>query len=177
MKAALVLMFFMVFFISAVVRAEDGASKPDAKVEASLMIDAPVEQVWDQSLDVPSWPEWIGIVQRASFKGQALRLGSTFKITIKVKGIPLPFKLTVCEYDEHKRIAWRTGGSGTGLVIVRSLIYEDQGGKTLVTSREEFTGPMAKYMFRMISEDEFTSIHEEWLKDIKERVEGKREGP
>jgi len=174
MKAVLALMIFMVVVISMVVRAEDTANTPDAKVEASLMIEAPLEQVWDQSLDVRSWPEWIDIVKSSSFKGQALTLGSTFKITLKVKGIPLPFKLTVCEYHEHQRIAWRTGGAGRGLTIARSLIYEDKGGKTLVTSREEFTGPMTKYMFRMISEDEFTSIHEEWLKDIKDRVEGTR---
>ncbi len=168
MKTIFVIIFLMLFGVSAT---GNGAGKTDAAVEASLEMDAPVEKVWDQSLDVLSWPEWIPFVKRSWFKGDELELGSKFKLTVKTKGIPLRFKLTVCKYDRHKHIAWKTLGSKKGLTIVRHLIFEERGGKTIVTSREEFTGPMAKYMFRIVSREEFISIHEDWLIAIKRRVE------
>jgi uncharacterized membrane protein len=171
MRTFLVIMTALIFIVSITAYANKAEDKPWYRVERSLEINAPVKEVWEKSLDVNSWPEWIPLVRSASFKGDDLTLGSKFKISIVAKGMWLPFTLTVCEYDRHRRIAWSTGHPGA-VKVVRSLVYEEKDGKTLVTSREEFTGPGAKYAFRVIGEDEFGSIHEEWLKAIKLRVEG-----
>lgn len=139
-------------------------------VERSLFVDAPVKDVWDQSLDVNTWPEWIPFIKRASFEGDELELGSTFRISMKFKGIALPFRLSVCEYEEHKKIAWTT--SIGSVKVTRWLIFEEKEGRTLVTSREEFKGALAGYIFPMVGEESLNSIHDEWLLAIKEHVEG-----
>jgi len=143
-------------------------------VERSLLVEAPVEEVWDKSLDVNSWPEWIPFIKSASFKGEDLEIGSKFKLVLLGWGMPLPFTLTVCEREQYKRIAWSTGHP-KAVRVARALIYEEKDGKTLVTSREQFTGPMAKYALRMVGEDALGEIHLEWLEAIKLRVEGHEE--
>ncbi len=172
MRVRVAIIIGVAFCLAAIGHAGDDGAVAEPKVEASLLIDAPVAEVWEAALDVPTWPEWIDFIKSSSLKGEKLELGSTFKIVLKAKGIALPFKLTVCEYDEHERVTWWTG-SELRIKVQRSLIFEDQGGKTLVTSREWFSGPMAKYMFKAISEEELTSIHVQWLAAIKARVDSK----
>ena len=156
-----------------IARAGKAAHQANTKVEASLEINAPVSEVWEKSLEVRTWPEWIPSIQSTSFEGEELILGSKFKLKIRVRGITLPFTLTVCQYDQYQSIAWTTGKM-MGITVVRSLSYEARGDQTLVTSREAFSGPLAGLVFRIITARELESIHVEWLKAIQQRVEATR---
>ncbi len=154
--------------------ARGSGDKAGFGVERSLEVDARARDVWDLSLDVNTWPEWIPFIKRASFEGDRLEMGSTFRISMKYRGIAIPFKLTVCEYDEHKSIAWTTGSKGP-VRVVRWIIFEEKGEKTLVTSREEFSGAWAKHAFRAAGEDDLKTIHDDWLRAIKAHVESQGE--
>lgn len=140
-------------------------------VEKSLEINAPAAEVWDTALDVKTWPQWVPSIKSTSFEGDELAPGSQFKLTIKVKGLSLPFKLTVCEYEKHRRIAWSAGSRLAGYRVVRALIFEENNGVTRVTSREQFSGPAAKFIARMINREDLAKIHADWLAAIKQRTE------
>ena len=124
-----ILLIIIVLSVPTIVNAKETKSFA-LRANQSLEIDAPLMDVWDTALDVPTWPDWISFITYSHLEGGELKDGSKFKIKIKVKGITMPFTLTVCEYDKYKKIAWRTGSEKAGFVVVRALIFEEKAGKT-----------------------------------------------
>jgi uncharacterized membrane protein len=141
-------------------------------VERSLEIDAPARLIWDELMDVARWPEWKPFITGTRFSGNSLGTGSNFRMKIKVKGPAVTIPVRVCEFLEHKKIAW-TGGIPGAAVSVHSFILDEKGDVTLVTSREEFTGALVLLMLMIVSRDDLLSLHERWLEAIRQRVEPK----
>ena len=111
-------------------------------VERSRTIDAPAARIWPELLDINSWPEWKPFIQATSWSGGAPQVGSEFKMNICVKGrLAVPVKVRVVEMDEPRYVAW-TGGIPHTAVSVHSFRLEEKDGKTIVTSREDFTGAL-----------------------------------
>lgn len=141
-------------------------------LERSLEIKAPVERIWDELLDVRSWPGWKPFISKVRFDGDKLKIGVKFTMNIAVKGPAVPVTCKVCGFDEHRSIAW-TGGIPGVTVSVHSFIFEPGGSKTLVTSREEFTGALVGLMLKIVKEKDLFSLHDNWLEAVRKRMESK----
>jgi hypothetical protein len=142
-------------------------------VEKSIEVNAPVREVWDRVLEVSTWPEWKPFIRKASIGGgyDSLSNGSSLKFSLFTGGpaaVPLSVKIT--EFDIPNRLAWE--GGVRGLVhAVHSFEFKDVQGKTLVISREEFTGGLLWAMKLMMSQQDLEKLHEQWVQAIKQRVE------
>ncbi len=147
-----------------------------ARVEKSIEIDAPLEEVWDVALDVNSWADYISYIKYASFKGEELKIGSRFTIIIYRKGGVIIAPLTVCEMDKYRTVAWHTINTGGLMKAVRYLSFEEKDGKTVVTSVEEVGGALPRFLARIPGlmgptfGENLALSHEEWLASIKKRV-------
>lgn len=85
--------------------ADVGPSRgPDVKrLSTTLVIDAPVDAVWQALVSTDAWPAWGPSVRSATLDEPPLRLGSTGIVTT-VFGVDLRFEVT--DYDELHRWSW-----------------------------------------------------------------------
>jgi hypothetical protein len=136
-------------------------------------VDASAKEIWDQVVDVASWPSWKPFITKASVGGgyESLGNGTTIKFSILPGGpaaVPLSAKIT--EFNSPHKLSW-TGGVPGVVHAVHSFEFTEIGGKTRVTSKEEFTGALIWFLKLMISEDDLNKLHEQWVQAIKRRVE------
>jgi hypothetical protein len=143
------------------------------KIERSLLIDAPAEKIWDELVDVKSWPQWKPMVPKTVYDDDKLKVGKKFKLSLRVKGpIVTPVTCDIIALDKYDYMAW-TGGLEGLSKSVHSFLFKEEDGKTLVTSREEFTGIFVSLMLIFLTEKDFETMHDQWLLAIKKHIDKK----
>ncbi|RBY77596.1 hypothetical protein DQ238_14365 [Geodermatophilus sp. TF02-6] len=107
--------------------------------QAATRIDAPPDQVWGLLTDVHGWRDWASGVDRVEGRvalGEKLTLYATM---IRNR----PFQVTVTELRPGEVMRWR-GGLPFGLAVIdRTYRLDGQDGGTVLTVREDQTGPLA----------------------------------
>ena len=103
-----------------------------------IVIDAPIQQVFDIVADPRRHPEFdgSGTVKSNTFAPDRLARGATFGMEMRM-GLPYKIKNTVEEFDEPTRIAWRHAGRHRWRYEFRAI----DDGTTEVT--ETFDGSTA----------------------------------
>jgi len=90
-----------------------------------ILIDAPIERIWEIQTDVAAWPSWQPDIDRAQSDGP-LAVGSVFRW----QTAGLDITSTVQEIDPPRRIVW--GGSAQGIVAVHVWTLDPQEDGVLV---------------------------------------------
>ena len=113
--------------------------------EAATRIDAGPDDVWAVLVDVGSWRDWDSGVDRVEGRvalGEQLTIYATM---IRNR----PFTVTVTDIRPREAMRWR-GGLPFGLAVIERTYHldaQDDGG-TVVTVREDHTGPLAALLGR-----------------------------
>ncbi len=113
--------------------------------EAVTRIDAGPAEVWAVLTDVGGWRDWDSGVDRVEGRvalGESITIYATM---IRTR----PFTVTVTEIRPAEAMRWR-GGLPFGLAVIERtylLDAQDDGG-TVVTVREDHTGPLAGLLDR-----------------------------
>ncbi|MGY1605082.1 SRPBCC domain-containing protein [Geodermatophilus sp. SYSU D00815] len=108
--------------------------------EAAVRIAAAPQLVWELLTDVGGWRDWDSGVDRVDGR---VALGE--RLTVYATMIrSRPFPVTVVELRPAEAMRWR-GGLPFGLAVIeRSYLLDPQDdGGTVLTVREEQTGPLA----------------------------------
>jgi len=142
-------------------------------IEKSLEIEATAAEIWDQLVDVKSWPSWKPFIKKASVRGgyETVSSGSgiNFSLLLGVGAASAPLRVTVVEFDPRKSLAWE--GGVRGLVhAIHGFELEERMGKTVVTSRETFSGALLSIVNLLVPREEMEQLHVDWLEAIKDRV-------
>ena len=138
-------------------------------IDASIIIDAPVEEVWAVLVDFSSWGSWNEFIPEV--KGTFL-VGERLRIKVVSPGLkPMVFNPEIFEIKQNEAILW--GGSFLG-VIYRGdhtfLLEPAPGVKTLFRQIERFMGPMVLLMGSMIEKTKLG--YHQMNRALKEQVEG-----
>ena len=113
--------------------------------EATTAIAAPAPAVWDTLLATDRWTGWDPQLERVD---GALAEGG--RLEIRVRDNSRPFTLRVTTWEPHRRIVL-TGGMPLGLFTgTRTYSLAEADGRTTVTVRETYTGPLAGLIGRSI---------------------------
>jgi hypothetical protein len=140
--------------------------------EAAARIDASPEQVWALLVDVGGWRDWDSGVDRVEGRvalGEKLTLYATM---IRTR----PFEVTVTDIRPREVMRWR-GGLPLGLAVIErtyALDAQEDGG-TLLTVREDHTGPLAVLLAR--STPDLNPSFRQFCQGIKARAEGRTSRP
>jgi hypothetical protein len=113
--------------------------------EASTRIAAPPAVVWDVLTDVGSWRDWDSGMDRVDGR---VALGE--RLTIHATMIrSRPFEVTVVELRPQEGMRWQAG-LPFGLAAIERTYHLDaqEGGETVLTVREDHTGPLAGLLGR-----------------------------
>jgi uncharacterized protein YndB with AHSA1/START domain len=114
--------------------------------EASSFIATTPEQVWPVLTDATAWPDWDSGVSKVDGR---LALGEKLSITVTANpGRAFPVK--VVQLSPPDRMVFR-GGIPLGLFTgQRTYTLVPEGTGTRFTMREEYTGPLARMIFKSI---------------------------
>jgi hypothetical protein len=113
--------------------------------EAATRISAGADDVWRHLVDVGGWRDWDSGVDRVEGRvalGEQLTLYATM---IRSK----PLRVTVTELRPGEVMRWR-GGLPLGLAVSERtyLLQPQDDGSTVLTVREDLTGPLAGVLDR-----------------------------
>jgi uncharacterized protein YndB with AHSA1/START domain len=98
-------------------------------IRDEILIQAPIETIWEIQTDVAGWPSWQPEVDGAQIDGP-LAVGSVFRW----QTAGLDISSTVEEIDPPRRIVW--GAPAQGIVAVHVWTFEPQEGGVLVRTAE-----------------------------------------
>jgi uncharacterized protein YndB with AHSA1/START domain len=112
-----------------------------AKVQTSIDIAAPVQDVWELVTDLPRLGDWVSVHRDfPELPPAEVTEGVSFKQTLAVAGTPFAVQWTAVEVDGPKRLRWEgTGPAGTTARTTYSL--SAASGGTRFTYENEFKLP------------------------------------
>lgn len=98
-----------------------------------IIINAPVEQVWQKLTDFKNWPKW----QKDIFKVQ---VSGPLKRGTKLKWLALGALIssTIHTAEENKSLGW--SGITIGMRAIHNWYFESQGDTTKVVTEESLAG-------------------------------------
>jgi len=103
-----------------------------ARAEASIVINRPVEDVWEYVEDPANAPEWhSGVLESEKISQGPTGVGTTYRAVIMFLGRRLEGTLEVTEYELHKRV--RTKMTMGPLSFEETRIFEPVEGGTRFT--------------------------------------------
>ncbi|MFO8057064.1 MAG: SRPBCC domain-containing protein [bacterium] len=147
-------------------------------VEKSVDVEAPVREVWKEMIAVQEWPSWKPFMQKASIGGgyETLTNGSVIWMLLKMAGpVGTPLRVRVNRFEMPRRLGWE-GGINNLVRAEHTFTFEEKGGKTRITSREDFQGYLLWFFFLFVTREDLENLHQNWLAAIKARVEGNGSG-
>lgn len=144
--------------------------------------DAPIERVWDEIVDVPSWPRWWPSYRKATplSPDAALQVGSRADNEVRGK-LPYSLRFTteVTELEPPYRLALKSSG---GLVGTGRFILEERDGGTAVTyywdvgTANPALNLLARLPFvRAMMEENHDYVMDEGYAGLKQRLGKKQE--
>lgn len=105
----------------------------------STFIACPIQEVWEATTDIDSWPDWAPSVQTAD-RLDKLRFGIGSQASIKQ---PMQSRAiwTVTEFEDGRYFAWETSGKAFRMRAIHSVASHDGGTKC--TLKVKLIGPVA----------------------------------
>jgi polyketide cyclase/dehydrase/lipid transport protein len=85
-------------------------------IAGSVVLELPVERLWEIFLDVPGWARWNPCIWRSSVRGGELREGATlvwaFNPIRRAYLYKMPATAEIVEFEPHDRVTWEVGAPG-----------------------------------------------------------------
>ncbi len=128
-----------------------------------LLIEAPVEKVWNIQTDIERWSEWQSDITSATLQGK-LAAGTTFKW----KASGLSIVSTLHTVNPNHEIGWT--GVSLGMFAIHNWTFKEQDNGTLVTTEESLSGWLAS-LIKMFDKNFLDKSLEASLQKLKTRVD------
>jgi uncharacterized protein YndB with AHSA1/START domain len=108
-----------------------------AKIEESVMIDRPVEDVWKFVTDLSKLPKWITeVLELRQTSTGPLGVGATCEFREKMRNTTMTISSRVTEYELNRRLSFEhISGPAKGSIITFSM--DTIGGKTKFTNTND----------------------------------------
>lgn len=128
-----------------------------------IIIEAPIEDVWDLESDINHWPEWQPGVSEAMLEGELLP-GNVFRW----KGQGLSIVSTLEEVEPPRRIGWT--GKAIGIDAIHIWTFESVNGGTRVVTEESWSGWLTR-IFKFFDRKMLQKSLQKSLQQLKETAE------
>ena len=138
-----------------------------SKIEGSVIVDTPIEKVFELASDWRRWPEWFEGVSDVIAIGDVDRgNGARYAYRVRVMGIPAKVETEIHNFVENE--GW-TGIGTKGLPHKTRWIFEAQGQTTKFTYILEYTVPLpllGALLDRFLIRREWRRIIDKSLKNL-----------
>jgi uncharacterized protein YndB with AHSA1/START domain len=133
-------------------------------VELVSEIQTKAENLWDILVDINNWPQWQGTPFVNPITPLPIKEGSLFEVNLG----GLKWKIKVLQAARPEKLSWIA--TSLGLKAVHEWDFQEQEGKTLVTTKESISGWSAFPLYFLVR-SKVRSVDEKWLADLKTRAE------
>jgi uncharacterized protein YndB with AHSA1/START domain len=111
-------------------------------VQAEIVIDAPIERVWDTIMDPRCLGDWVTIHKSVeNFPRPPLRKGATMDQGISVRGITFHVHWRLASVEAPHDARWEGGGPAHSDALIRYQLSSDESGRTSFRYTNEFHPP------------------------------------
>lgn len=128
-----------------------------------ILIDAPLQTVWELHTDVAGWPSWQTAVDGTQPQGPLVP-GAVFRW----QTAGLDITSTVAQVDPLRRTVW--GGPAHGITGIHVWTFSDTGTGVLVTTEESWAGDVVSASPEALQAALDDSLRS-WLADMKQTAE------
>lgn len=158
------------WLIDLALRRRAGGASP-RPIELLAVIDAPIERVWKELIDIEGQPRWMHDMKsvRMDVPGPA-RVGATGEATVRIYGVAVsdPVTITILEPPRRFGIAHEGLFSGSG---VFELERGADGSTTIVRWEERLSAPIIPHLGAALTEPIFQHVFQGDLERFRELVE------
>lgn len=138
-------------------------------IEETIIISAPLAEVWDIFTDLTCWSQWNTVLEELSSDSLRIAAGSRVRFCIRPFIIPLAVEPVVAEVVPGRKVVWR--GEKFGVTAVHEYSFLETGEGVLVTSRETFSGNFLALSGIVVSYGRLKELTLKVLTDLKAAVE------
>lgn len=141
-------------------------------IEESTVINAPLEEVWKNFIDLTCWAEWNTVLRDVSGGEDTIREGGSFSCSITPFLLPVYFRPKIEEVVPLRRVVWR--GDKLGITAIHEFLFESSDDAVTVKSRETFSGPLVPLAGLPFSQLRIRQLTRIFLSDLRRRAEAAR---
>ena len=146
----------------------------DLTLSNRIFIQASPEMVWAAFGDVRSWPEWNTVCLKVDrLAGEPWTVGFSFRMVLRMAGVPVPFHAVVVEVEIPHRVVW----SSTRFTVTgrRTFRFQPSERGTVVVDEKRFTSPALPVRL-FYPRPVITAMSKRWLRSLKAEVERRGRG-
>jgi uncharacterized membrane protein len=150
---------------------EQSKGEPPEPISSLIVIDAPIEKVWDALADIGRQPEWMTEMKSLRVLSDTpIGVGTEAEAEVRIFGITVVDPVTITEFDPPLRYAIRHDGTfkGTGVITLES-------GADLTTTvvrwEEQLNPPVLRHLGALVMTPALGAIFQADLERFKELVE------
>ena len=158
------------YAIDRILSNQSGGADPDP-IESMIVIDAPIERVWEVVADVEGQPRWMHEMKavRLATPGE-VGVGTEGEADVRIFGVTVVDPVRITEFEPPHRFAISHEGSFKG----RGLITLESGADrttTIVRWEERLIPPLLPHLGALVLSPTLGSIFQADLVRLKELVE------
>ena len=111
-------------------------------VQDEIVIDAPIERVWQTIMDPQRLSDWVTIHKSVShISDSPLHAGSTMDQSMHVRGLTFKVHWTLMAVDSPRHAEWEGGGPAHSTAVIRYELSSNDDGRTTFQYTNEFHVP------------------------------------
>jgi uncharacterized protein YndB with AHSA1/START domain len=111
-------------------------------VAAEIVINAPIERVWETIMDPRCLGDWVSIHKSVeNFPRPPLREGATMDQAMSVRGITFRVHWRLAAVEAPFQARWEGGGPAHSDALIRYELSSDESGRTTFRYINEFHPP------------------------------------
>lgn len=147
------------------------ADGPPPPIRMTIVIDAPIERVWEVASDIAGQPRWMHDMKsvRMSTPGPT-RVGSKGEATVRIYGLSAADPVTVTAFEPPNLFALRHDGAFSGSGTVRLEPGAD-GTTTIVRWAEVLIPPILPHLGAVVTAPVFRQVFQRDLERLRDLIE------
>ena len=151
--------------------AETAKGGPPEPIRSMVVIDAPIQRVWDVLADVAGQPRWMHDMKDVRMDGDGtVGVGATGVAAVRIFGIAVTDPVTITEFRPPTRFALTHDGTFKGGGVFELEAGAD-GTTTIVRWDETIIPPVLPHLGAMVGTPVLASIFQADLERLRDLVE------
>jgi hypothetical protein len=134
-------------------------------IKESIVIRSSMEKVWKTFTDLECWKSWNTIMRNVVWDKKCLDEGTNIKCSFSPYLFPVEMKIKVERVIPYDRIVW--SAQKKGLSAYHEFFFQEQAEGILVTSRETFSGLLARGSGFLLPIKKMETLTRNFLQDLK----------
>ena len=141
-------------------------------IREKIEIAAPVPIVWAVFSKVEEWDDWNTACQSCHLvSGEEMTVGACLSFVVRPFTLPIKVNSQIIKCEPGQEVIWK--GERLGIHAVHSWTFREEDGMVILTSHEEFSGPLIWLARLILVPQRLHSLTRQLLVSVKEEAEAR----